>query len=146
MVNISTSHALRTKLSHHQLPHHHHYYHHNYHTEGLGSASLCVCVCVWGGGLWWSQLLRRALRFIAASNYSPIVAYIYDIKGRYMRPQYQGTRFHPTRKIRNNNGALSPTLRNGSLSFTLSSRSRIHDVWARPVTQDCVYNAFSEPI
>jgi hypothetical protein len=99
---------------------------------------------VWG--LWWSRLLLWALQFIAASNYSSIAAYINDIGGRYMRPQYQGTRFHPTRKIRNNNGTLSLTLRNGSLSFTLSSRSRIRDVWDRPVTQECIYSAFSESV
>jgi hypothetical protein len=28
---------------------------------------------VWG--LWWSQLLLRALQFLAASNYSSIAAY-----------------------------------------------------------------------
>jgi len=114
MVNISTSRAVRTKLSRrrrHQLRNHHQFNHHNYHTEGLGSA----CSCVWG--LWWSQLLLRALQFIAVSNYSSIAAYVYDIGGRYMRPQYQGTRFHPTRKIRNNNGTLSLTLRNGSLTL-----------------------------
>jgi len=105
-----------------------------------------------GGGLSWRQLLLRALRFITASNYSSIAAYIYiyiyiyDIKGRYVRPKYKETRFHPTRKIRDNNGTLSLTLRNGILSFMLSSRSRIHDVWDRPVTQDCIYSAFTESV